>query len=121
SPLLGGVLAGGGTPVAYRGAFSGPTDDWADGWTALSQYGYLKAAEIGTPVAPALAAGLEAGNHRMTFFGVNGVSYRVESSPDLGAWSPMGGGNGSAIGAGQNITLTFPAGTGTRFFRVRTQ
>jgi hypothetical protein len=31
--------------VSYRGAFSGPSDNWADGWTALSQYGYLKPAE----------------------------------------------------------------------------
>lgn len=93
SPLLVGVLTGGVTPVTYRGAFSGPADGWADGWTALSQYGYLKTAEIGTPTAPALTVALDAGNLRLTFFGENGVSYRVESSSDLGTWSPMGGGN----------------------------
>ncbi len=39
-----------GAPVAtsYRGAFSGATDDWADGWTALSSLGYLKPATTQT-------------------------------------------------------------------------
>ena len=31
--------------AGYRGAFSGPTDNWADGWTALSSLGYLEVAE----------------------------------------------------------------------------
>jgi hypothetical protein len=39
SPLL--------TAVPYRGAFGGPTDGWADGWTALSQLGFLSPAESG--------------------------------------------------------------------------
>ncbi len=45
SPVYQDVLAGAPMAVNYRGAFSGPSDNWADGWTALSQYGYLKAAE----------------------------------------------------------------------------
>jgi hypothetical protein len=47
SPVYANVLAGAPIEVSYRGAFAGPEDNWADGWTALSQYGYLKPA--GTP------------------------------------------------------------------------
>ncbi|MBC8003608.1 MAG: hypothetical protein H7X97_13565, partial [Opitutaceae bacterium] len=41
SPALSNVLAGAPVPVAYRGAFSGPSDNWADGWTALATMGFL--------------------------------------------------------------------------------
>jgi hypothetical protein len=41
SPVFTNVLVGAPTPVAYRGAFSGPSDNWADGWTALSKMGFL--------------------------------------------------------------------------------
>jgi hypothetical protein len=44
SPALGGALPGAPMEVTYRGAFSGPSDDWADGWTALSSLGFLAAA-----------------------------------------------------------------------------
>ncbi len=47
SPVYQDVLAGAPMTVSYRGAFSGPSDNWADGWTALSQYGYLKPATSG--------------------------------------------------------------------------
>jgi hypothetical protein len=45
------VLAGAPAAVSYRGAFSGPTDAWADGWSAVSSLGYLKPAEtVSAPV-----------------------------------------------------------------------
>jgi hypothetical protein len=46
--------------VAYRGAFSGASDDWADDWTALSVLGYLAPAEPASnliPVTTDIAAG----------------------------------------------------------------
>ncbi|HKS38467.1 MAG TPA: hypothetical protein VJW76_14835, partial [Verrucomicrobiae bacterium] len=49
SPLLAHALPGAPVPVTYRGAFSGPTDNWADGWTALSSAGYLKPASTPQP------------------------------------------------------------------------
>jgi hypothetical protein len=43
--------------VGYRGAFSGSTDNWADGWTAMSQYGYLAPAEAAPEnTAPTITA-----------------------------------------------------------------
>ncbi|MCB1129163.1 MAG: hypothetical protein KDM81_21875, partial [Verrucomicrobiae bacterium] len=50
SPAFENVVAGAPVAVDYRGAFSGPSDNWADGWTALSQLGYLKPAEAGKPI-----------------------------------------------------------------------
>ncbi|HYG23932.1 MAG TPA: hypothetical protein VEH04_14205 [Verrucomicrobiae bacterium] len=41
SPALTNALAGAPFEVSYRGAFSGDSDTWADGWTALSTEGYL--------------------------------------------------------------------------------
>ena len=49
SPVYADVLSGAPVAVAYRGAFSGPTDGWADGWTALSSLGYLKPAQTVEP------------------------------------------------------------------------
>jgi hypothetical protein len=54
SPVYEDVLPGAPMEVNYRGAFSGPEDNWADGWTALSQYGYLKPAQE-TPGKPVIA------------------------------------------------------------------
>jgi hypothetical protein len=119
SPALSGAVAGAPISVAYRGAFSGPSDNWADGWTALSRYGYLKAAAGGTITAATLIAGRNGNNLTITFPGEAGVNYRVETSTDLVTWTAMGGGSGSATGSGQNITLTFAAGSGIRFYRVR--
>ena len=51
SPVYVDVRAGAPVATTYRGAFSGPTDDWADGWTALSSLGYLKAAEEEPPIS----------------------------------------------------------------------
>lgn len=48
SPVYADVRSQGPVAVTYRGAFSGVSDNWADGWTALSSLGYLKVAEEGT-------------------------------------------------------------------------
>ncbi len=51
SPALSGAATGMADDIArtaYRGAFDNKTN-WADGWTALAQYGYFKAAVVNTP------------------------------------------------------------------------
>jgi hypothetical protein len=57
SPAFDDVQAGAPMPVSYRGAFSGPSDAWADGWSGLSQLGYLApAAAAPVNTAPVLTA-----------------------------------------------------------------
>jgi hypothetical protein len=113
------VLAGAPVSVAYRGAFSGPSDNWADGWTALSQYGYLKAATEGELNPPMLSSARTETGLRLTFFGQAGVLYRVETSLNLTAWSLQGGPSGSALGAGAEVNLNLNSSDVARFYRVR--
>ena len=98
SPVYQNVMAGAPAAVGYRGAFAGPEDDWADGWTALSRYGYLKAA---TPRIDAMVS-IEGGMVVVRFESVAGRAYRVQSRRDLfdGAWGDVGGvltGNGAVL------------------------
>jgi hypothetical protein len=117
SPVYSDVLPGAPTAVNYRGAFSGPSDDWADGWTALSRYGYLKAAATGVQ-APMLMATKSGVNLIITLASQTGVLYRLESSANFASWSPVGGAGGSRAGTGDNISFTVNTSAGTRFYRV---
>ena len=104
-------------PIALI-AFSGPSDNWADRWTALSGYGYLKTAATGSVAPPNIASAQIGNNLRITFFGQDGVSYRVETSSDLSSWAPLGGPSGSAVGRGQDVSLSYTSTGGTRSYRV---
>jgi hypothetical protein len=119
SPVYNDVAAGAPMTVNYRGAFANASDNWADGWSALSQYGYLKPASAAEPVAPMLSIARDAGNIQVSFIGENGVTYRFESSAGLVNWSAIGGAGGSALGQGSTITRTYPASDSARFIRVR--
>jgi len=115
SPLLTGVLAGAPVATSYRGAFSGATDNWADGWSFLSTGGYLAAAPAAPPVITIQAVG---GNVAISWFGLPGKTYQVESRTSLsaGGWGDEGM---AEAGTGSIITKSFPVGAGDKFFQVR--
>ena len=120
SPLLTNVLAGAPVATTYRGAFSGPSDNWADNWTALSTEGYLV---VGTPALnpPVLTIGPSAGNLQITYAAQSGVSYQLQSATNL--TSPVFWANeGSAQpGNGGTLTNTVPAAGDQKYFRVLSQ
>ncbi len=120
SPLLTNVLAGAPVATTYRGAFSGPSDNWADGWTALSTEGYLATA---TPAInpPVLTLSPSGGNIQVIYAAQNGVSYQLQSATNL--TSPVFWANeGSAQpGNGGTLTNTVPATDAQKFFRVLSQ
>jgi hypothetical protein len=110
SPLLGNVLAGAPMATTYRGAFK-PNDGWADGWSLLSKAGYL------APALPELTIQAVGGNVEITWLGLPGQTYQLESRISLssGTW----GNEGAAIeGEGDIITVSVPA-TGNKYFQVR--
>ncbi len=72
------------TAAPFRGGFSS-TNNWACGWTAASQYGYL--ANCGSnPADPSETISLTA---TTCFPTVNGVLYSIEESSDNVNWSPV--------------------------------
>lgn len=117
SPLLGGVLAGAPVATSYRGAFSGPTDNWADGWSFLSTSGYLKRAQ-GLASSPMLAIGnLGNGSIQITWPTQTGFNYQLQSKSSIdGDWA-----NVSAPIAGTGGVVNSPPqpiGIEDRFFQV---
>jgi hypothetical protein len=119
SPVYQNVLPGAPVSVTYRGAFSGPADNWADGWTAISQYGYLKPASAPVLDAPMMIATKSGSNMIVTFNTQNGALYRLESSSDLTSWSSVGGAGGARVGDGSIASITVGSETGIRFYRLR--
>jgi hypothetical protein len=113
SPALSNVVAGASMEVTYRGAFSGPTDSWADGWSALSTLGYL------IPV-PAIAEAVSVnGTLSLTVQSISGLSYQLQSKPTVeGTWSDVGA---PVVGTGNPIVFTAPIGSGNEFFRVQAE
>jgi hypothetical protein len=110
SPAYGDVLPGAPVAVAYRGAFSGPADNWADGWTALSSQGYL------LPVVVIGDVTVGGGTLSLTVPSVTGISYQLQSkSPITGPWMNVG----SPIpGNGGPIVFAPPIGSGDEYFRI---
>jgi hypothetical protein len=114
SPALGNAAAGAPMAVTYRGAFSGPSDNWADGWTALSSLGYLS--KVITPLA--LSLSVDARNLRISFASEAGKSYQVQSTTDLGnpAWQNRGA---ALIGTGAPlIFIEARESIQARFYRI---
>lgn len=117
SPAFENVVAGAPAPVNYRGAFSGPNDNWADGWTALSQLGYLKPATPGLTTPVILDFAVAGQTAMVTVQSVAGMSYQLEAkSPTTGAWADAGN---AMSGDGNPIVLEAPAAQDHEFFRVR--
>lgn len=117
SPAFADVAAGAPVEVNYRGAFAGPSDGWADGWTALSQLGYLKPAEPALTVPVILDFSVADQTARVTVQSVEGMSYQLESkSPVTGPWGEVGD---AVAGDGNPILIEAAAGAGDEYFRVR--
>jgi hypothetical protein len=119
SPAYANVATDVGAPqeVAYRGAFAGPADDWADGWTALSQLGYLKPAEPALTIPVIVDFSVVGPTAMVTVQSVEGMSYQLEArSPVTGPWGDVGD---AVVGDGSQILLEAPAGGGEGYFRVR--
>jgi hypothetical protein len=112
SPLLGNVLAGATVPTSYRGAFSGPQDNWADGWSLLSKAGYL------APALPELTIQAVGGNVEISWLGLPGQTYQLESTTSLAAPISWGNEGAAIVGEGNFITVSVPA-TGNKYFQVR--
>ncbi len=105
--------------VAYRGAFSGPADNWVDGWTAPSKLGFLKAATV-PAMAPTLSFSLNGANAVLRFATQTGVTYQLLSKENIDtAWSNLGspvGGTGAQV----EVPTSFNA-AGNLFIQVLVQ
>jgi hypothetical protein len=110
SPLLTGVLAGAQVATTYRGAFK-PNDSWADCWSALSQEGYLAVSKPELTIQPV------GGSVQISWLGLPGKTYQLESTTSLSAPISWGNEGAAVVGTGDVITVTVPA-TGNKYFQV---
>lgn len=121
SPALtgGAIVPAGLVNVAYRGAFSGPTDNWIDSWTALSKDGFLKQAAVSI-TAPSLSLSRNGANVVVSFATQTGVSYQLLSKENLGAaWANLGS---PVSGTGAQVDVSTPFNASTNLFlQVRAQ
>jgi hypothetical protein len=117
SPLLAGARAvpadGFYTPVDFKGAFDA-NGLWIDGWTFLSQAGFL--APAGSPDRPTLAVTLDGKNAVLSFPTQTGATYQLQSKNSLTAeWVNRG----SAVpGTGGVVTSSQPTTGDQEYFRV---
>jgi hypothetical protein len=111
SPLLTNVLVGAPVATSYRGAFK-PNDSWADCWSFLSQAGYLA---VSKPELTIQAVGSDV---QITWLGLPGKTYQLESTTSLSAPITWGNEGVAIVGEGDFITVTASA-TGDKYFQVR--
>lgn len=111
SPALTNALAGAPVATTYRGAFK-PNDSWADCWSALSQEGYLKVSVPELTIQPA------GSNVQITWLGLPGKTYQLESTTSLSAPITWGNEGAAVVGTGDIITVNIPA-TGEKYFQVK--
>jgi hypothetical protein len=126
SPALSNVLPQGAglTPTTYRGAFA-PNDQWAHKWTAIYDMGYLQGVYVpptgGTPDPVDLEILVNGNSVTVSFVGVAGVNYQVQSATAMTGspsdWSDIGS---PLSGAGPLSYNTTTAGD-AKFFRVVSQ
>jgi hypothetical protein len=115
SPVYDDVKGGAPMAVSYRGAFSGPSDNWADGWSALSTLGYLKPA----PPTPVLGIVRNGDSVDITFVTQTGFNYQLESKSVItGGWSDSGS---PVAGTGNEETVTVTLSGDEGYFRVEVQ
>jgi hypothetical protein len=104
------------TPASFKGAFGDV--NWASDWTCLGELSIVTTAGAGTPLPVAGSTGhvctpadlditIASGNVNITFTGIVGASYQVQSTTDLGG-NPI-------IWTDEGAPLS---GGGTKFFRV---
>jgi len=116
SPAFRNVAAQGPGLVAttYRGAFA-PGDQWAYGWSALDELGYLKGAYYPVPaavtcVATTLSIVQTAGYVDIVFASVPGATYRLLGSTSVNAplasWTQMGTVNANEATTTFNVPST---------------
>ena len=105
-----------GVAVKFVGAMR--DNNWAKGWTAIDQLGYLLASSAS--IAPSVTISLEGTNPKLTFATVNNVYYSVESSSDNRVFAPIDivTGNG---GNAEVIDTAVTVGSAPRFYRVMAQ
>jgi len=105
-----------GTAVTFVGAMR--DNNWAKGWTALDQLGYL--ATTSAAIVPSVAISLDGTNPKLTFATVSSVYYTVEKSSDNRVFSPIDivTGNGSNA---EVIDATVTVGSAPSFYRVMAQ
>jgi hypothetical protein len=117
SPAYDDVLGGAPMAVTYRGAFSGPGDNWADGWTALSTLGYLAPA---MPAPPVLGITVVEGNEvDLIWPTVSGMSYQLQFKSSISAeWTDAGA---TIDGTGNPVTITQPVSAAEGYFRLEVQ
>ena len=91
--------------AGYRGAFSGPADDWADGWSAISQLGFLKPAE--PAIDPMVSISMENGSVTVTY-----------SEALTLQWSLNVDGGYEDVPGAANGTFTTETSEAARYFRA---
>jgi hypothetical protein len=115
------------TPANYKGAFNGI--NWATDWTAIGALNIVTTAGAGTPVPVAQGSGgvctpanlmiaISAGNVNITFTGVAGASYQVQSTTDLGAITITWTNEGAPLSGTGTLSYSSSTGGGYKFFRV---
>ena len=115
------------TPASYKGAFNGI--NWATDWTALGERNVITTSGAGVPppVAPStdpvctpadLDITSSGGNVNITFTGVAGASYQVQSATDLGGSPISWTDEGTPLSGTGTLTYSTSTGGSYKFFRV---
>jgi hypothetical protein len=99
------------TPAPFRGAFS-KDKNWALGWTAADEYGFL-AADAGL-ANPSASIALSV---TTSFVADAGVVYTVEATTDGKVWSPIG----TVVGEGEEVDITDLMIDGAKAYRAIVQ
>jgi hypothetical protein len=106
--------------TAYRGAFAAD-GQWAHGWTALYDLGYLQGVlKYQGPACAAvtLSAAVNGANVEIRFLGEPGLNYPVQSTTDLSA-NPIAWTNeGAPLTGSGSITFTGQVSASPKFYRI---
>ncbi|HEY6564491.1 MAG TPA: hypothetical protein VIY86_08345, partial [Pirellulaceae bacterium] len=115
------------TPAGYKGAFNGI--NWATDWTALGERNVITTSGAGVPppvagttppeCTPAnLSITSSGGNVDISFTGVAGASYQVQSTTDLGASPIVWTDEGAPLSGTGTLSYSSSTGGSYKFFRV---
>ena len=115
------------TPASYKGAFNGI--NWATDWTALGERNVITTSGAGVPppvVAPSgpvctpadLDIAIAGSNVNISFTGVAGGSYQVQSTTDLGGNPIVWTDEGAPLSGAGTLSYSSSTGGSYKFFRV---